>query len=120
MERVKRIELSRPAWKAGALPLSYTRMFGGGRRIRTFEIADNGFTVRPLWPLGNPSNIFILMSLKKPFKKNGAGDGTRTRDLLITSQLLYQLSYTGNLLQNAILEMATQKGLEPSTSSVTG
>ena len=25
---------------------------------------------------------------------NGAGDGTRTRDLLITSQLLYQLSYT--------------------------
>ena len=28
---------------------------GGGRRIRTFEIADNGFTVRPLWPLGNPS-----------------------------------------------------------------
>ena len=28
-------------------------------------------------------------------KINGAGDGTRTRDLLITSQLLYQLSYTG-------------------------
>ncbi len=26
--------------------------------------------------------------------KNGAGDGTRTRDLLITNQLLYQLSYT--------------------------
>ena len=25
---------------------------------------------------------------------DGAGDGTRTRDLLITSQLLYQLSYT--------------------------
>ena len=59
-------------------------IFGGGRRIRTFEISDNGFTVRPLWPLGNPSTL-----------KNGAGDGTRTRDLLITSQLLYQLSYTG-------------------------
>ena len=28
-------------------------------------------------------------------RKNGAGDGTRTRDLLITNQLLYQLSYTG-------------------------
>ncbi len=42
----------------------------------------------------------------------GAGDGTRTRDLLITSQLLYQLSYAG--------KMAIQKGLEPSTSSVTG
>ena len=25
---------------------------------------------------------------------NGAGDGTRTRNLLITNQLLYQLSYT--------------------------
>ena len=25
MERVKGIEPSRPAWKAGALPLSYTR-----------------------------------------------------------------------------------------------
>ena len=58
LERVKRIELSQPAWKAGALPLSYTRrQIGGGRRIRTFEIADNGFTVRPLWPLGNPSTI---------------------------------------------------------------
>jgi hypothetical protein len=27
---------------------------------------------------------------------NGAGSGTRTHDLLITSQLLYQLSYAGN------------------------
>jgi hypothetical protein len=44
----------------------------------------------------------------------GAGDGTRTRNLLITSQLLCQLSYT------SILNLATRKGLEPSTSSVTG
>ena len=29
--------------------------------------------------------------------QNGAGDRSRTHDLLITSQLLYQLSYTGNL-----------------------
>ena len=27
--------------------------------------------------------------------KDGAGTRSRTRDLLITSQLLYQLSYTG-------------------------
>jgi hypothetical protein len=27
---------------------------------------------------------------------NGAGTRNRTRDLLITSQLLYHLSYTGN------------------------
>ncbi len=28
-------------------------------------------------------------------RKNGAGTKSRTRDLLITNQLLYQLSYTG-------------------------
>ena len=28
MERVKGIEPSQPAWKAGTLPLSYTRIFG--------------------------------------------------------------------------------------------
>ena len=52
VERVKGIEPSRPAWKAGVLPLNYTRIiptlshshvaqnfidFGGGGRIRTFE-----------------------------------------------------------------------------------
>ncbi len=31
-------------------------------------------------------------------KRNGAGTKSRTRDLLITSQLLYQLSYTGTSL----------------------
>ena len=29
--------------------------------------------------------------------RDGAEDGTRTRDLLITNQLLYQLSYFGAL-----------------------
>ena len=38
----------------------------------------------------------------------GAGDGTRTRDLLITNQLLYQLSYTSM--------MVGVTGLEPVTS----
>lgn len=33
----------------------------------------------------------------KPLFLNGAGTRSRTRDLLITSQLLYQLSYTGVL-----------------------
>jgi hypothetical protein len=49
---------------------------------------------------------------------DGAGDGTRTRNLLITNQLLCQLSYTGGRPTNR--KMATKKGLEPSTSSVTG
>ena len=55
---------------------------GGGGWIRTTEAIRNRFTVCPLWPLGNPS------------KMSGAGDGTRTRNLLITNQLLCQLSYT--------------------------
>ena len=67
--------------------------------------------------------------------KGGAGDGTRTRNLLITNQLLCQLSYASTKLlsespcgllpvtaaYNADTgKVATRKGLEPSTSSVTG
>jgi hypothetical protein len=40
----------------------------------------------PFGQLGNSSKSFY-----------GAGDGTRTRNLLITSQLLCQLSYAGRL-----------------------
>ena len=84
MERVKGIEPSQLAWKARALPLSYTRMwserrdsnprpspwqgdalplshfriFGGGDWIRTSESCANGFTVRPLWPTREPLHIF--------------------------------------------------------------
>ena len=48
---------SRPSpWQGDALPLSHFRIFiGRGRWIRTTESSANGFTVRPLWPLGNPS-----------------------------------------------------------------
>ena len=35
---------------------------------------------------------------KAPGKPTRAGDGTRTRNLLITNQLLCQLSYAGILL----------------------
>ena len=44
--------------------------------------------------------------------KNGASGRSRTNDTRIFSPLLYQLSYRG--------KMATKKGLEPSTSGVTG
>ena len=92
---------SRPSpWQGDALPLSHFRIIGRGRWIRTIESSANGFTVRPLWPLGNPSiNI-------------GAGGGNRTPNLLITNQLLYRLSYRGKL--------AIRMGFEPTTSSVTG
>ena len=64
------------------------------------------------------------MKLVSPLsKENGAGDGTRTRNLLITNQLLCQLSYASTkLVMVQILRkiVATRKGLEPSTSNVTG
>ena len=54
--------------------------YGGGGRIRTFEVDDGRFTVCSLWPLGNPTGL------------DGADYRNRTGDLLITSQLLYLLS----------------------------
>ena len=42
----------------------------------------------------------------------GAGDGIRTRDLLITNQLLYQLSYAGT----AITVMDNRRGVKPEGS----
>ena len=48
---------------------------------------------------------------------NGAGDGTRTRDLLITSQLLYQLSYTGTCY-NLIATIVAHVGLKPPATKV--
>ena len=73
---------------------------GGGEWIRTTEVVDNRFTVCPLWPLGNsPINYEILYkacpaSSSGRTAQFGAGERTRTPDLLITNQLLYQLSYT--------------------------
>ncbi len=46
---------------------------------------DDRFTVCSLWPLGN-----------SPILNFGAGGRIRTPDLLITNQLLYQLSYTSS------------------------
>ena len=55
------------------------------------KLKSNRFTVCPLWPLGN-SPIEKVNSVSR--QNNGAGGRTRTPDLLITNQLLYQLSYT--------------------------
>ena len=75
--------------------------FDGWRRIRTFESVANRFTVCPLWPLGNPS-------IK-------ADDRTRTDNLLITNQLLCQLSHIGVfIIRNIELKMGPT-GLEPVT-----
>ena len=63
---------------------------GGSGWIRTTEVVDNRFTVCPLWPLGNSPISYSVL----PVGRGGAGRRTRTPDLLITNQLLYQLSYT--------------------------
>ena len=47
-----------------------------------------------------------------------ASGRNRTNDPEIVSLLLYQLSYRGELLHKK--EVATRRGLEPLTSSVTG
>ena len=121
---------------------------GGQRWIRTTEVEDVRFTVWSIWPLWNLPIYSI--------KWGGAGDWTWTHNLLITNQLLCQLSYTGVFSEfyrlNQVPDratvwlvpwggiepptgrfsvccstnwatkawMATQNGLEPSTSSVTG
>ena len=54
---------------------------------------DYGFGIRsPLTPIA-PNAVLDLPSPAKDRPRSGAGDGTRTRNLLITNQLLYPLSY---------------------------
>jgi hypothetical protein len=43
----------------------------------------------------HPVRVPFLVSEPSYCKVDGASDGTRTHDLLITNQGLYQLSYTG-------------------------
>ena len=52
--------------------------------------------------------------------RGGASGRNRTNDTRIFSPLLYQLSYRGVSSRDCSLIMATTKGLEPSTSGVTG
>ncbi len=69
--------------------LSYAGGHGGEGRIRTFE------GVQPTDLQSAPFNHFGTSPVKSP--STGADDPIRTDDLLITNQLLYQLSYTGNI-----------------------
>ena len=54
------------------------------------------------------------------FQRHGASGRSRTNDTRIFNPLLYQLSYRGISSRCCSLIMATTKGLEPSTSGVTG
>ena len=44
------------------IPHAWGIGFGGRGWIRTIVVCDNGFTVRSLWPLGNPS-IFTTINI---------------------------------------------------------
>ena len=72
-----------------AIVFSYSIKSNGQRWIRTIEASCSRFTVCPLWPLGNLPIIQFNIKLYK------ADDRTRTDNLLITNQLLCQLSHIG-------------------------
>ena len=59
------------------------------------KVKTSRFTVCPRWPLEYLTVDLPQHNLVKHCYKNGAGKGTRTPDLLLTRQLLYQLSYAG-------------------------
>ena len=59
--------------------------------IRTYHWSGRqDLNLRPFGPEPN-----ALPNCATP-RKNGANEGTRTPDLLITNQLLYRLSYVGS------------------------
>ena len=62
------------------------RFFGGGRWIRTIEAEKQQIYSLPPLAAREPPHI-------------GAGGRIRTPDLLITNQLLYQLSYTSIIIK---------------------
>ena len=73
VERVKGIGPSQPAWKAGALPLSYTRTMSILFRNRTSSL-----------------RLFRCeLKLLRNFWKSGAEDEIRTRDPRLGKAMLY-------------------------------
>ncbi len=69
-----------PACKAGALPAELIALFGDPYGIRTHVTAVKGPYLKPL-----DQGAFLNFV-------NGEPSATRTRDALIKSQVLYQLS----------------------------
>ncbi len=69
---------------------------GGEGRIRTFETFVAELQSAPFDRSGtSPISHFLLQCSSDMYLLNGADTRIRTEDLLITSQLLYQLSYVG-------------------------
>ena len=108
---------SRPSpWQGDALPLSHFRKIYWWRRVDSNHCRRSQRIYSPP-PLATRALLHMLPLWG--FELVGAGKGTRTPDLLITNQLLYQLSYASAFPYRGEI-LAIRTGLEPVTSSVTG
>ncbi len=73
----------------------------GQSRVRTYVLVReqiyslSPLTTRPSAPEGLEFGVETTLTSNSKHQTYRAEDGTRTRDLLITNQLLYQLSYFG-------------------------
>ena len=76
-ERVKGIEPSPPAWKAGALPLSYTRCSKSVTADRSYRQADR-----------IPKSTHTPMTTSRKTQKTGAFSGLTLQPLSLTEQNL--------------------------------
>ena len=108
------------------------------RRINVTNADANGFASALFWsglrgsnPPPSPWQGDALPNELNPHRscrmttrplQNGASGRNRTNDTVIFSHMLYQLSYRGkhSRLRFFFSEVATRRGLEPLTSSVTG
>ncbi len=98
------------AWKADALPTELFPLCGpaGSALIaEAFYLVEGGGFEPPKAEPTDLQSAPFGRSGTPPYREAGAGDGTRTRNLLITNQLLYRLSY------------ASEPRLYKSTSSIT-
>ena len=127
MERVKGIEPSQSAWKAGALPLSYTRMlntlnfYWSGRRDSNPRPSPWQGDALPLSHFRDFGDLttkllydFILHLEPYFFWWRELDSNQRRR-----CQQIYSLPPLATR-ESLRIKMAIRKGLEPSTSSVTG
>ena len=102
---------SRPSpWQGDALPLSHFRISNWWRRVDSNHCRRSQRIYSPP-PLATRASLEVFNC--------GAGGGNRTPNLLITNQLLYQLSYASAFPYRGEI-LAIRTGLEPVTSSVTG